>query len=288
MGMDDKLLLEIAKRPFDGSFRQGVRRGRGSRRNFIKSVLRNAGLRPFEDKYGNVWAESGKRGPVRLLSSHMDIDPSTIRANPRIRLKTHPTHGRCYQGILDNAVGCYLNLRIAAANKKGRKTLHVFTASEELVRNRNVYAMSAKEVVRQLKSKKLRPSVCIAIDVTYPNMKVPGRNLHEVYDFCDSNQLFDARDRVQGYIDGITGRTARKAQKRASEMIRQYKQSYYWGKVKVRDFPCWDEAQEYSRIAPSFAFGPVGYGKFDEPDQLLPRKNLHTAYRFLKHMTAVT
>lgn len=283
--MDDKLLREIAKRPFDGNFRKGARRGKGSRRDFIVCELHKAGLEPMEDRHGNVWAESGRIGKPRLLSSHMDVDPRTIRRNSGLKSRNHPRLGKIYKGILDNAVGCYLNLKIAKTNKDGRRTIHVFTTTEEPPKRGRRPKISATDVVRALRARGIRPAVCVAIDMTYPRLKVPARVLHKLWDGSEYPALFDVCDNTQSYVDGIMGRTRRKATSTARQLISRYKKTFERGSVKIRDLAGWDEAQEYSRIAPSFAYGPVGYGKFDEPDQIVPRKHVETALRFLRTVT---
>jgi len=286
--MDDKLLLEIAKRPFDGHYRKGMRRGKGERRDFIVATLRKARLEPREDRYGNVWVESGKTGRQRLLSSHMDVDPLTIKHSKGIRVRDHPRHGKVYKGILDNAVGCYLNLKLATSNKNGRKTIHIFTTTEEPAKKKGRDSkMSADNVVKTLRMRKIKPSVCVAIDVTYPGLKVPARRLAEVWDDTEYSELFDVKDGTQTYVDGITGRSRRKATNTARQLINHYKKNGGRQSVQMRELSGWDEAQSYSKIAPSFAYGPVGYGKFDEPNQTLPKKHLATALRFLRRMTAV-
>ncbi len=291
--INERLLYEIAKRPFDGSFRKGTLRGKGSRRAFLLRTMKEAGLSPTLDKYGNIWAETGTWGKTRVMSSHMDVDPRCPSSAVGIRKTTHARHGHVYQGVLDNAVGCYINILLALSNAHGQRTAHVFTASEEAPLGRTSFAMSANDVIRELKRKNLKPSVCVAIDITYPRLKVRSGRLDKIFDTHQSPQLFDHSDKVHTYIDGITGRSKTRATRLAKRFINQYTKAGSRGRVKtgsacsvrMRKLPCWDEAEAYSKIAPSFAFGPVVFGKFDQPNQMVPRKNILTALNFLRHLT---
>lgn len=280
--MVEKLLIKIGAQPFDGGVIHGKRRGKGSRRTFLLKVLRGAGLEPFEDPFGNVWVHSGKKGNVRVLSSHMDIDHCVSEVKPQIQKTNYSNLGECYEGILDNAVGCYLNLRLALENKSGQRILHVFTASEEVQPDGKASSLSARDALKTLKSMGVSPEFCVALDMTYPRLKVHQNKLLRLWDKHHHSILFDPHDCVHGYIDGITGKMSGPARKVARKFLKSYNSSKGSGPVKIRDFSCWDEAEIFSRVAPSFAFGPVGFGKYDEPNQVMPARNLETCWRFVR------
>lgn len=261
-----KLLRAIALRPFNGDTR------RGPRREFILRELERAGCDPKVDRYGNVWVVKGSGDPVVLFSAHLDVDPRIKKIHFRAFKKGQRTICR---GILDNAAGCYLNLELARKGPNEGTAVYVFTASEEVDRiNPRLFVRSAKEVVRELKRTGMRPKLCVAIDVTYPRLRMRPDHIDWSKDY---EEIFDASDRMHCYLDGFSKRVSRETGKRMLER-------YGNGKVGLRRFHGHDEAFIYDRVAPSFAFGPVVFGHFDRPDQHMPLPHLKTALNFLKKL----
>jgi hypothetical protein len=256
----------IARRPYDGDKRTG------SRHTYIIQQLEERGCKPEVDRYGNIWVEKGSGSPIRLFSSHLDVDP-------RIRQLTfrYQTDGnrKVLSGVLDNAVGCYLNILLAQKGPKKGRAIYVFTASEEIKRNHpRTFARSAREVVKELKKRKIKPDYCLSIDVTYPALLHPQEKLDwgRRYD-----ELFDLGDGTHCYVDGFSRPVSRRL---GSYFVKKFKNP----NVSIRDFHGHDEAMVYDKLCPSFAFGPVVYGHFDTPDQMMPLIHLKTALRFLRRV----
>jgi len=256
----------IARRPFNGDTR------RGPRHSYLLYELRRRGCSPSVDRYGNIWVEKGEGKPTVLFSSHLDVDPKIRRVECRSRKTGSRT---VLSGILDNAVGCYINLLLAQKGPRKGKAIYVFTASEEVGRNNpRRYARSAREVIKELRRDEIRPDVCIAIDVTYPRLLHPQHKLDwsQAYE-----KLFDIGDRTHCYLDGFSRPKAKKAALRLKRR--------FGGKlVGIRRFHGHDEAFVYDRISPSFAFGPVVYGHFDQEDQSMPLAHMRTALKFLRNV----
>jgi acetylornithine deacetylase/succinyl-diaminopimelate desuccinylase-like protein len=207
-----------------------------------------------------------------LFSSHLDVDPRVRRVEFSSRRDGRRT---VLSGVLDNAVGCYINLLLAQKGPKKGRAIYVFTASEEVGRkNPRSYARSAREVVRELARRKIRPDVCIAIDVTYPKLLHPQHKLDWSRDY---GELFDVGDRTHCYLDGFSRRSVG----RTAESL---KRRFGGRNVGVRKFHGHDEAFVYDRISPSFAFGPVVYGHFDQANQSMPLAHLRTALKFLRNV----
>jgi hypothetical protein len=253
----------LARRPFNGDTR------RGPRHSYILDDLRRRGCEPSVDRFGNIWVEKGSGKKLVLYSSHLDVDPRVKMTDCSARKK-----GRSIilNGILDNAVGCYINLMLAEKGPNRGRAIYVFTASEELdgLHGRR-WARSAREVVRELKRRGLKPDVCVAIDVTYPRLLHAQSKLDWSLDY---DKLFDIRDKMHCYLDGFARPTSRKA---AESFYRRHPHR----SVGLRRFHGHDEASIYDRLSPSFAFGPVVYGHFDRADQSMPLTHLKTAIKFL-------
>ncbi len=256
-------LKGIAKRPFDGD------RRKGPRHSYILAELRRRGCSPSVDRYGNIWVEKGSGRRTVLFSSHLDVDPRI----PRLEFKSDKTRkGLVVKGILDNAVGCYINLLLAEKGPKTGRAIYVFTASEEVDgKSHTRWARSAREVLRELRRRKIRPDLCVAIDVTYPRLLRPQHRMDWKKDYAD---LFDLADRTHCYLDGFSRSESRRI---GSSFINRIKDP----KVGIRRFHGHDEAFIYDRLAPSFAFGPVVFGHFDRPGQEMPLSHMRTAIRFL-------
>lgn len=257
----------IAVRPFSGVSR------RGPRHQYILRALRERGCRPSVDKYGNIWVEKGSGSRTVLFSSHLDVDPH-IR---QIVFKSRKSKkGKVFSGVLDNAIGCYINLLLAGHGpKRGWRALYVFTASEECERNNpNRFAKSAREVLRELRKRGIKPNLCIAIDVTHPKLIHRGRYINWSRDY---DRLFDINDTMHCYLDGYSRPVSKKI---GLALVKRFRDP----KVGIRKFYGHDEAHVYSRIAPAFAFGPVVFGHFDAPRQEMPLSHLRTAIRFLKNV----
>lgn len=256
----------LARRPFDGDRRVGPRH------SYLISELRRRGCRPAVDRYGNIWVEKGRGKPLVLFSSHLDVDPRVRN----VSLKTSRSARRIVlSGILDNAVGCYINMLLAQKGPRKGRAIYVFTASEEInKRNSRIFARSAREVVRELKRRGLTPDLCVAIDVTYPKLLHPQSKLNWDKKY---EELFDIHDKTHCYLDGFSRPRARKA---GEQFIRRFRSK----KIGLRRFHGHDEAFVYDRLSPSFAFGPVVYGHFDRSDQTMPLTHLRTALRFLRNV----
>ncbi|MDD5172362.1 MAG: hypothetical protein PHF60_04990 [Candidatus ainarchaeum sp.] len=256
----------LARRPFDGHTRTGPRH------SYIVEELKRRGCRPKIDRYGNIWVEKGSGKRTVLFSSHLDVDPRIRRVSFR---SGSDGERRVLSGVLDNAIGCYINLLLAEKGPKSGKAIYIFTASEEPEKLRpRRFAKSAREIVKELKRRHIKPDFCVAIDVTYPKLLHPqdkmdwGRKYEE---------LFDTGDLTHCYLDGFSRPVSRRL---GMQFVKRFRDR----KVATRDFHGHDEAFVYDKMAPSFAFGPVVYGHFDQPDQKMPLAHLRTAIRFLKHV----
>ncbi|MBS3155540.1 hypothetical protein J4404_03530 [Candidatus Woesearchaeota archaeon] len=268
----EQLLREIAIRDFDGH------NLKGPRKKFIYNWLKENGLNPKEDDYGNIWVEKGKKGDYLLYSSHIDVDRT--RGSPNMNFKTELVNNTViYNGILDNAVGCYLNMISAFKyNAKSRK-LYVFSAcEEEEPGNPENMSKSAKDVVNILKVRGIKPSLFVVLDANYPNPLVSVNELDENWD-NDSINLFDNNDKTPCYIDyddknpnGII------AKQLGTDLLSNETL------IKIRKFGWngWDESMVYNLVSPTLFFGPVVYGKMDRPNQRMPKKHLVIAEHFLK------
>ncbi|MFN7990872.1 MAG: hypothetical protein U0R44_01805 [Candidatus Micrarchaeia archaeon] len=254
----------IARRPFNGDTREGPRH------SYILSELRRRGCDPKVDRYGNIWVEKGSGPRTILFSSHLDVDP---RIGKVVFRKARSGKRVIVRGILDNAIGCYLNLLLAEKGPKSGRAIYVFTASEEVdgVHGRR-WARSAREVLRELRRRRIKPDFCVAIDVTYPRLLHPQHKLDWKMDYPD---LFDVKDKMHCYLDGFSREESRKLGAAFVTRLRD-------PKVGIRRFHGHDEACIYDRMAPSFAFGPVVFGHFDRPDQHMPLAHAKTALRFLR------
>lgn len=261
------ILRQIATRRFNGDVR------RGPRRAYIARQLASRGISHSTDSHGNVWVERGCGSRLILLSSHMDVD-TKIRD---MRFSTcREGNKRIVVGVLDNAVGCYVNLLLATGREPhGTRVMHVFTASEEVsASNPRLYCRSAREVVKTLRERGIRPDMCIALDATFPRLLLPE---HMVGRTDDYHKLFDVEDRTHCYADGYSRRVAKKM---AEYHVRRFRSP----NVALRKLAGHDEAFVYRRLAPAFAFGPVVYGHFDRHDQWMPISHLDTALAFLRRL----
>jgi len=262
-----KLLAKLKKLYFNGDTRKGPRAA------FIFKELERRGCSPATDRHGNIWVEKGSGRPFALFSSHMDVDPRIRRSELK---KPSTCKGHLVSGVLDNAVGCCLNILLAQRGPKKGRAIYVFTASEEIAaKNASVFARSARAVVREMKGRKLRPSMCVAIDVTYPKLRMA----HHKMDWTkEHDELFHMMDTTHCYLDGYFTRASRR-------IGAAYVKKFGDVRVQVRNLPGHDEAAFYRKIAPSFAFGPVVFGSFDRPGQTMPISHAWTALRFLKFIS---
>ncbi len=258
-------LKGIAKRPFDGDTRKGPRH------SYILAELRRRGCRPAVDRYGNIWVEKGSGRRTVLFSSHLDVDPRI----PRLEFKAGKSRkGVVVKGILDNAVGCYINLLLAERGPKTGKAIYVFTASEEVDgKNGTRWARSAREVLKELRRREITPDLCVAIDVTYPRLLRPQHRMDWRQEYTE---LFDMNDTTHCYLDGFSKSESRRIGNSFVSRMRD-------PNIGIRRFHGHDEAFIYDRVAPSFAFGPVVFGHFDRPGQEMPLSHMRTALRFLSN-----
>lgn len=164
-------IKDIATLPFNGDTRKGPRH------SFIVSQLLKHGCHPMVDRHANIWVERGdaSEGTI-VVSSHMDVD-SRIRD---LSFSSYHEGGRrMVKGIMDNAVGCYLNLSLAASKPRKGRIIHIFTASEEVERdNPRRFCRSAREVVRELRSNRIEPDFIAVLDVTFPGSWAPAAKSH--------------------------------------------------------------------------------------------------------------
>jgi len=259
-------IRDIATLPFNGDARKG------SRHSFIVSRLIKHGCQPMVDRHANIWVERGvaSEEPTVLISSHLDVDP-------RIRDLSFSSYRdggrRMVKGVLDNAIGCYLNLSLAVSRPRKGRTIHVFTASEEIERdNPRRFCRSAREVVRELRSNAIKPDFVAVIDVTFPRvLDRDGRVLwNKPYP-----EIFDMDDKMHCYLDGYS---RRKEKELASSLLKRSKDP----RIGLRYLHGHDEAFIYGRLCHAFAFGPVVFGDFSAPDQTMPVAHLETSLRFLR------
>ncbi len=284
--IDSHALQELALLPFDGKTRSGSVVGDGPRRGYIVQKLREAGLRPQEDAYGNVWAEHGREGEWWLQSSHMDVEPARS-AEPAFAIE-RGCEGVRYRGDLDNAVGCYLNL-LAAAKGGPARTLYAFTASEEEDPETEEWAIGARNAVKELERRGIRPELSIALDVSPARLRISQEEYdaiamsNEEWDATSAARIYDPRDRTHCYIDGFASDDT-VSRERATAALAGFVKRYGSAPVAIREFAGYDEAAVYRAVSPTFAFGPVFSGKQDEPDQRMPKAHVETAARFLQSL----
>lgn len=262
-----KLLANIERRHLDGETL------RGPRPSFIFRQLQLRGCKPKRDRSGNIWVEKGSGKPLVSFSSHMDVDP---RISKKEMKKSKIMGGKAAIGVLDNAVGCTLNLLLAEEDPKKGRAIYIFTISEEIRRdNPRLFAKSAREVVREMKERGIKPDLCVTIDVTYPRLLMP----HHRMDWDRTHdELFDRHDATHCYLDGYFTRASKKIGER---LVKKFGNR----NVRVRNLPGHDEAAVYRKVAPSFAFGPVVFGGFDRPGQRMPLPHMKTALKFLKFIS---
>jgi len=260
-----KLLSEVERRYLNGETLRGLRPA------FIMQKLRSFGCKPTRDSSGNIWAERGSGKPLVVFSSHMDVDPRIKESD----LQESRIDGKVAIGILDNAIGCTLNLLLAKQGPKRGRAIYIFTMSEEIRRdNPELFAKSAREVVKVMKRRRIKPDLCVTIDVTYPALRFPH---HKTDWSLEHHEIVHLSDRTHCYLDGyVTPASKRKG----AALVRKFGSE----KVKMRNLPGHDEAAVYKALAPSFAFGPVVFGSFDRPNQSMPISHIKTALRFLRTM----
>ncbi|MFA6489555.1 MAG: hypothetical protein WCT52_02635 [Candidatus Micrarchaeia archaeon] len=258
------LLRQIERRYFNGDTLKG------ERQRYIFRELARRGCEPKIDSHGNIWTMKGSGKPLALFSSHMDVDPRISRHDLK---HSKVGGGRVASGVLDNAVGCTLNILLAQRAPKKGCAIHVFTASEEIAaKNPRVFARSARVVARTLKRLGLAPAMCVTIDVTYPELLAP----HHKTDWSKTDdELFCMMDKTDCYVDGYLDRRSKRL---GAALVRKFGDK----NVRVRNLPGHDETVAYGKLAPSFAFGPVVFGSFDRPGQTMPMTHMKTALRFLK------
>ena len=258
-------IKDIATLPFNGDTRKGPRH------SFLVSELLRHGCQPVVDRHANIWVESGdaSEGTI-VVSSHIDVD-SRIRD---LSFSSYREGGRrMVKGVMDNAVGCYLNLSLAASRPRKGRIIHIFTASEEIERdNPRRFCRSAREVVRELKSNAIIPDFVAVLDVTFPRLLDPHGKISWSKPYPE---IFDVEDRMHCYIDGYS---RRKEKELASLLLRRSKDPY----IGLRYLHGHDEAFVYGRFCPAFAFGPVVFGDFSAPGQTMAVANLETSLRFLR------
>lgn len=274
-----KLLKEITTRYLDTVSFQGPRR------EYIITALRNYGLKPKEDGHGNIWVDTGSEGEYTLFSSHMDVEPNFKDILKIGMCKTE--NGPAYKGILDNSVGCYLNILATTYDSK-KRAFHVFTASEEEDPENGDFAKSARDVIDVLEKKGARPDLCVALDLTYPALNITLEELNEIgktdeaWNNATADYMFKRDDKTHCYLDGFDESVENG--RRAADIARKLLSGFDDPNIQMRHFPGWDESAAYYKLSPSMAFGPVFFGKPDEPDQIMPIKNMKTAKRFMEHM----
>ena len=227
------LLMKIERLYFNGDTL------RGPRSAFLFKELQKTRL---SAKEGQVRQHMGGEGQWQshhgLLSSHMDVDPRIFKND-----LNRGSSASVISGVLDNAVGCCINVLLAQAGPKRGRAIYIFTASEEISRGDwRTFARSAKKVVRELARRKIKPDRCVAIDVTYPELKTAhhrmdwGKQYHE---------LFHVTDKTHCYFDGYCTPASRR-------LVTKLARKIHNPLVRVRNFPGHDEASVYCRLCPSF------------------------------------
>ncbi|MBI4399693.1 hypothetical protein HY570_02995 [Candidatus Micrarchaeota archaeon] len=264
-----KFIREITKRYFDGVKRKGPRH------EYLLKELKRRGCNPSLDKYGNIWVQKGSGNKVILYSSHVDVDPRI----PHAKFKSYKSgRKRILSGVLDNSIGCYLNLLLAQEGPKRGRAIYIFTASEEAdKKNPRRFGLSAREVLKELKKRKITPDLCVAVDVTYPKLLTNAKRIewHK-----EHHEIFDLKDPLHCYLDGYSNH---KSKKIGSYFLRRFNSPH----VSIRKLSGYDEAHVYRSIAPSFAFGPIVYGHFDRPNQKMPLIHAKTALKFLRKISEI-
>ena len=127
-------------------------------------------------------------------------------------------------------------------------------------------------MIRDLRKRGITPDFCVVIDVTFPKLLVEGIDWGKPYE-----EMFDMLDKTHCYIDGYSSHSEKKL---VLLLMRRVKGK----RIKVRYLHGHDEAFVYSRLCHSFAFGPVVFGDFAAPDQVMPLAHMQTAFGFMKRM----
>lgn len=283
----------------------------GYRRSIILSDLFASNSDPFLDKYGNIWVyRKGENSDnAVIISSHMD---TVFGLKPdAYTIKIHDTKdGPEIVGTIDNSVCCAVNAELAQIVKKPfYDTYFVFTCGEE-----HNHCMGARDVLNDLKSKGVKPTLAIALDVTYP-----GRT--HSYSYTTNNVGQDqalAADLVNVMVGGDWVGVNPQASANTSKtdvnktkvvvvteegddqtsayientsnvplesMIKGWiPQTGFSDSVKFRYMSTVDEASVYGIATNAFAFGPVAYGDFHHKDCITYLENLEVCLAFLNEL----
>jgi hypothetical protein len=106
--------------------------------------------------------------------------------------------------------------------------------------------------------------------VTFPRISDGGIDWSRPY-----GEVFDLKDKTHCFIDGYSRRSERALVLSLTERAKD-------PCIGVRYLHGHDEAFVYSRICHSFAIGPVVYGDFSKPGQVMPVSHMETVYHFLR------
>ena len=137
--------------------------------------------------------------------------------------------GKMIKGTLDNSLGCVINAELANKVEPAYETWFLFTVGEE----RGGYG--AGLVLELFERNNISPSLCVAIDVTFPSKR-------------------KGEDTTLCYVEGFSN-------KRMKKIVEKFvKDNGLYPSVKCRDSMVFDESHVYGVLYPSFACGPVIYG----------------------------
>lgn len=217
----------------------------GPRRDFIRDEL--ASYDPEGDAAGNLWVEKeGDTDRTIVVSSHMD----TVFGEDAEEYEgsiTSTDERDIFLGALDDAVGCWMNMRAVEAADTDHTVYHVFTTNEE-------YGMTgAAEFRRTLDMLDVEPDLYVVLDVT------PGDGYGR-----------SGEDRA-GYVDNIpTGK------------LRDWLESLdIPADMGLETQVLMDETSVYGKDAASVSVGPAVYGDIHSNECYTEIQNVEEAQRFL-------
>jgi putative aminopeptidase FrvX len=220
---------------------------RGPRRDLIISDLQyDKGVDMFTDVYGNVWCKKGEGRPLVIVSSHMDTVFGLNKRNYSINIRETES-GTKIRGTLDNSLGCVINTEIIKRVEPNCEVWSIFSVSEEPIGCSYGYAdeepiqgdyglrglSGAQGVCDTFRAMQIKPDLCIALDVTYP-------------DYSNKKTLVCAENFS------------------SKGLVKLFKKFNFENGlhpfVKARGMAEMDESWTYRREHPAFALGPVVYG----------------------------
>ena len=251
---------------------------KGYRRDLIVNDLQyNMELCPMVDVVGNVWCRKGEGKPTTILSSHMD---TVFGPNPfRYNVNTKEVQGKTeITGNLDNSMGCVINAEVIDRVDPKRETFFIFSIGEE-PRNHQ-FAYGAQNVCGSIKSMKIKPNLCVALDVTYPvefvREQSKMKRMKNIIQGATKHELREAvPDQTCAYAENFSN-------KNLTKLFESFiLENGLYPSVKARDLETPDEAYVYGLEYPSLAFGPVVYGNMHGISTTYV-ENLESSIQFLE------